>query len=511
MRAVEYLDVLGPELWHTPTGEPYADVVLEGARLTLPVRGRQMRDLLARLVYDAETAALAAQARQEAVDVLAARAVHAGDEHRVHVRVAEHQGRIYLDLGDASWRAVEIDGTGWRIVDRPPVRFRRGRAMLPLPEPVPPGNFDDGNLDELRDVVRLTDEHFLLLVAWLLGTLKPGGPYPILGLTGEHGTGKTTLARMLRSLVDPSTAPVRTLPRDDQALMVAAQHSHIIALDNVSGLPLWLSDALCRLSTGGGYAARELYTDHDEVVLDAVRPVILTGIADVATRADLADRTITIELPRLEDRDRRREADIWRRFRAAVPSILGNLLNMAATGTAREAHVELPELPRMADWATWVHACETACPWEPGGFLAAYSGARNEMVTTAIEADPVALAVLELVAAGDWSGTAEELRVELDHRHDGRKPPRDWPTSARALSGRITRVAPLLRADGVVVERVPHPSGGRRRLLRISRQTKGADDVMNVTTSRRDVCDVRDVSAGLSLALDPLAILRGEG
>lgn len=58
----------------------------------------------------------------------------------------------------------------------------------------------------------------------------------------------------------------------------------------------WISDTLCRLATGGGFAVRRLYSDMDEVLFDAARPVILNGIEDIVTRPDLADRAVFLTL-----------------------------------------------------------------------------------------------------------------------------------------------------------------------------------------------------------------------
>src|SRR5215212_3526332 len=116
---------------------------------------------------------------------------------------------------------------------------------------------------------------------------------------------------MLKAITDPSTAPVRTVPRGERDLVIAANNSRVVALDNLSGLPPWLSDALCRLSTGGGFGTRKLFADDEETLFDATRPIILNGITDVATRADLLDRAIVLTLPTIPEEERRPEAELW--------------------------------------------------------------------------------------------------------------------------------------------------------------------------------------------------------
>jgi hypothetical protein len=154
------------------------------------------------------------------------------------------------------------------------VRFRRPAGILALPVPD-----QGGSIEQLSSLLNLPSQNdFVLVVMWLLATLRGGGSYPLLALAGEQGSAKTTLAKMLRALVDPNAAPVRALPREDRELFIAANNGHLLVYDNLSSLPSWLSDTLCRLASGGGFAVRQLYTDQDEVLFEAARPIILNGI-----------------------------------------------------------------------------------------------------------------------------------------------------------------------------------------------------------------------------------------
>ena len=248
----------------------------------------------------------------------------------------------------------------------------------------------------------------------LLAALRSDGPYPALVLTGEQGSAKSMCARLLSSLVDPQDAPLRSAPRDERDLFIAARNAHVLAFDNLSVVPAWLSDALCRISTGGGFASRQLYTDSDEVVIDAVRPIILNGIDAVVARGDLADRAIFLTLGAIPDADRRPESEMLARFEVEKPGILGVLLDAIATGMRRLADVRLERLPRMADFATWAVACEPAL-FEAGAFMKAYTDNRAEAVSSVIDASPVASAIRELMRSrsAPWEGTPSELYGKL--------------------------------------------------------------------------------------------------
>jgi hypothetical protein len=276
------------DLFHTATGIAFADILVDGHRETWPIRSKRLRGWLRRCYYHATGNAASAAEVRSALDLLEARAQFDGPERAVHIRIAEHGGHIYLDLADELWRAVEIGPDGWHVIGCPPVRFRRPAGMLPLPVPQ-----QGGSIEALNSFLNLASrDDFVLIVTWLLAALRPGGPYPLLAISGEQGSAKTVLSKLLKALIDPNTAPVRSLSREERELMIAANNGYLLAFDNLSGLPVWLSDALCRLASGGSFAVRQLYTDDEEVLFEAARPILLNGIEDVISRPDLADRAI---------------------------------------------------------------------------------------------------------------------------------------------------------------------------------------------------------------------------
>jgi hypothetical protein len=320
--------------------------------------------------------------------------------------------------------------------------------MQPLAVPAP-----GGSVEALRAFLNVqSDQDFVLVVAWALAVLRNKGPYPALVLSGEQGSAKSTFSAILRSLLDPNTAPLRALPREDRDLFIAASNGHVLAFDNVSGLPAWISDTLCRLATGGGFAVRQLYTDQDEVLFDAARPVILNGIEDIVTRPDLADRAVFLTLEPIPEERRRPEAELWAAFEAERARLLGVLLDAVVEGLKRLPHTQLPRLPRMADFALWASACETAI-WPAGTFWSAYCGNRDEAVEGVIDADPVAAAVRAVMTERtEWTGTASDLLGALGEVAGERiAKSKTWPDSPRALSGRLRRAATFLRKIGIEV------------------------------------------------------------
>ena len=267
------------------------------------------------------------------------------------------------------------------------------------------------------------------------------------------------------------------MPREDRDLFIAASNGHVLAFDNVSGLPAWISDTLCRLATGGGFAVRQLYTDQDEVLFDAARPVILNGIEDIVTRPDLADRAIFLTLEAIPEGRRRPEKELWAEFNAARPQLLGTLLDAVSHGIKRLPQTQLDSLPRMADFALWATACETEL-WRAGTFGAAYAGNRNEAVDSVIEGDPVGSAIRSLVGPRtEWTGTASDLLGALDEEVGEKvRKSKAWPSSARAMSGRVRRAATFLRKVGIDIMFEREGRAGTRT-IRIARKPEHAPAV----------------------------------
>ena len=512
-RLVQLVEDHGVDLFHTPgQQEPYLTVPVNGHWETYRLKDRFSKDWLSRRFYEETRSAPNTSALNDAVTALAGMAKFDGPARPVFVRLAMLDQAIYIDLGDETWQAVKITADGWTVVADCPIRFRRPRGILPLPVPQP-----GGSVEALRPFLNVaSDDDFILAVNWLLAALRPAGPYPLLNITGEQGSAKSTTARILRSLADPNITPLRSTPGTDRDLMIAATNAHVCAFDNISKIPKWLSDAFCRLATGGGFSTRQLYTDDDEALFDAMRPILFTGITDVAIEGDLSDRTIGVMLPVISDRRRQTERDLWAGFEAVKPAILGALLSAVSTALQNLAATKIPEPPRMADFACWGVAAEPSWPWAAGRFLKAFTANRADLIETSLDGSPLADMVRAL---GSWEGTSKDLLEQLERRVPEGARPRDWYRRPRQLADDLRRLAPLLRKVGIDVtwlKRTPS-----RRLIRIERMTwvghdandgrpDAGHDAESAKDGRNDAHDAHDAREGTFLEGGVLVFDRGE-
>jgi len=465
------------ELFHSDDGVAFATFPNKGHHETYKIRSQAIELLLSSRFYEQNNKPPNKQSLSDALRVLEAKAMFDGKEHQVFIRIAELKGNIYLDLCNERWEVVEITSKGWQIISNSPVKLIRNRGMRSIPEPL-----KGGSIDELQEFLNIKEEQWKLVVGFLVACLKPKGPYPILCIQGEQGSGKSFFCRLIKNLIDPSCAPLKTLPRDERDLMIAARNAWLLVFDNLSGLPPWISDAICRLSTGGGFSTRELHTDDSEIIFDSQRPQVLNGIDDISTRPDLCDRSIIICLPVIPKDQRKDEEIILKKYEKAMPLILGGLLDGIVAALKNKDSVQLENAPRMADFAKWVTASESGLGFEQGSFMKAYSNNRAAAIEIGLESDPLAQSVIDLSGCEAWEGTATELLEDLTELvPDKLSKSKVWPKTPQSLSNRLRRLAPVLREIGIEIEFARESNTGRRRILISEAGEKSVTTVTTVT------------------------------
>lgn len=475
----------GMSLWRTPGGSHFATVERDGHQEHLAIGTAGFRNHLVKLYMAQHNGA--SPSASALSDAMIAYQAHAsrGPRHETYFRTAEVDGKIYIDLGDETFRAVEITPDGWSIVAVPPVKFMRPTGQLAMPEPQ-----RGGSIDALRPFVSMSGDDFKLYVACMVAALRPRGPYPILNIMGVSGAAKTTGARVFGALVDPHKSAVTTKPKKMDAIVASAVSRQVVSIDNVSYLSAEDADILCQISTGIAWEARKLYTDSDVHSVSVCRPTVLNGIADFMTRSDYASRAVTVTLRAVEKYET--EAKFWKEFDGAHPAILGALFD----GTARalrdhEAMAQQHVMPRMADFASWAMASFPAFGWKPIELLEIFNAQSAEAAKKMAEANELVQTILTLVnnvmvahlmedeAAREddgyvivWEKPCGELlgklntirRTEMfrDVANDGSS----WPVDATRLGNRLRRDATILDKLGVKVDPDAHTRDhGRARIV----------------------------------------------
>ncbi len=442
--------------------EAYATVPVADHRETWPVNSVHFRLWVMQILYE-QLGSAPKRLIDACLEEFRTHAICGGKECRVFVRTAEHNGAIYIDLVNDRWQVLEVGTAGWHILDDSPVKFRREGGMKSLPYPQ-----DGGDLGDLCPFLNVGRQNEILLLAWLTYSLLPSTPYPIVALSGVHGSAKSTTTKVLRKLTDPSDAELATLPKSEHDLAITAAKSHLITIDNLSEIPPWLSDAMCRVATGGSFRTRRLYTTNSEMIFTYRRPQIINGIGidELPIRPDFLDRSIWINVEPISEESRRDERTFWSDFERACPRIFGGMLNIICEGIRRLPCVKLSSTPRMADFTRWGVAVEQAMGFPSGAFLAAYRSNREDANAAALDSSPVAEALLRFLDKADrhvFHGTAlqllSRLRAFLEvfnvaHPEIAQplKHPK-FPKSANQLSAELIRIKPNLEKRGITVDR----------------------------------------------------------
>ena len=476
------------ELWHDKDGNAYASFDRSSHREHWQISSAGFKEWLAWLAHSELGSAPAAETISSACNALSGKAKFDGEEHEAHMRVAPADGGIWVDLCDEGWSAVLVTATGWKLVVEPACRFTRTRAMRPLPVPMIGGDFND-----IWPLVNIPEEDRPLVLAWLLESLRPGTPYPVLEFIGEQGAAKSTSQSTLRAIIDPNKVMLRARPKTIEDLYVAAGAGHVISLENLSGISADMSDALCTISTGGGSAGRRLYTDSEESIIEAHNPVMLNGIGAVVVRPDLLDRTIAVCCPAISQRITEAEHEAMLEERAG--SIMGGLLSLLANSLAALPGVVIPrsDLPRMADFAKLGEAMYRSLGNAHGLWLDLYKQHRRDAIRRTIDSSPVAVACMEYVGRGNtYSGTVGNLLSLFNRDGDPVKQLERgefWPKNARGLGDQLRRVAPALRQLDIYlsVDSKPGREGIRCRLQKMPYPPPATE------TPEKDVHNVHDI------------------
>lgn len=442
---------------HDANGRGVAIIEIEGHREVHLIDSQSFKKWLRAAVFKAHRMGIPDQAMNTAIATLNAIGNHEGNLVEVHLRSAKLGDAYYIDLCDDEWRVVRVDSSGYSVVERSPVLFVRTKGMRSLPYPSAPGQ-----LEKLWEHINIPESRRALVLAWLLDGFRPDTPYPVLELTGEMGSSKSTAQTRLRDLIDPNEVALRSKPKTVEDIYIAASNSYVVSYENLSHLTAEQQDALCIISTGGGYSTRQMYTNGDEFVMKSKCPIMLNGINPVASQPDLIERTISVELPSIPPQNRQDDQTLAENWGRDCTEIFSGLLTLFARALAglSKVTIEGRQQKRMLAYQRLGESMCVALGQKSGYFSEQFDLAQGEGVVRGLETYGISNAIQVLLSGHKkpWEGTYLALLGELtelpgvDRSH--------WPKSARHLASQLKRIAPGLRRLGIGVERLERDRQG---------------------------------------------------
>lgn len=502
-RLVEIVTAENAVLFHDQYREPHARILVSGHWETCRVKSKNFRRWCCNLFWKQEKKTPNSNALSSALNTLEGMATYEGQQIRLENRMVWHEGALWYDLSNEVWEAVRITEEGWEIVPTPPILFQRFTHQAPQMHPV-----RGGDIRGLLHFTRLAkEEQKLLLLVYAVSCFIPGFPHPVPILYGDQGAAKTTTAKVLRSLIDPSTVGVLSMSNTSTELAQTLSHHYCSFFDNLSSITDWASDALCRAVTGEGFSKRELYSDDDDFIYTFQRCVGMNGINIVATKPDLLDRSILLKLERIPKAERKAEQAFWEEFNAALPSILGGVLDTLSASLRLRGSIALPEVPRMADFALWGCAIAQALGATQEEFLRVYGANINEQHEEAISESAVATAVMLLMEdRNEWTGSPSSLLEAMEQVAEKEKistKGKEWPKAPQSLTRRLKEAKTNLAEVGIQIE-TDRGSGGRR-IITIRKAPRNTDTTVTLgtdTTLSQDCLPLEPLSQGQEVAGD---------
>jgi hypothetical protein len=316
---------------------------------------------------------------------------------------------------------------------------------------------EGGNIKDLLGLVNLSEKKDeILLLVYLVAAFIPDFPHPVLVVQGPQGSAKSTLCRLLKDLIDPSNLETYSLQggKEGKELVQTSSHHWLLVLDNLSSIPNEISDTIARICTGAGLAKRMLYTNDDDFIYKFKHLIVLNGITQVVYKPDLLDRSIIVQLERVSEQARMTEDKLWKKYETVKAGILGSIFDAVSGAMSEYDSIVLEKLPRMADFVQWGCAIAKALGYSQTEFLSAYAANTEIQTQAAIDANPIAAAIIDFMEnyIGDfYTNTPTNFLQSLNMTASklSLKESPGWPNAANKLTKRIPEFKPVLQSCGL--------------------------------------------------------------
>lgn len=454
------------ELFHDENGDTFIKLNINDHTEIWPCKSKMVTRWLNNEYWKKKNKALGSEATKNTIAVLEGRATFDGPLIKLSNRSSWLDDCIWYDLTNENWQAVKVSSSGWEIINNPPVLFRRYTHNKSQVSPQ-----KEGDVRLFINYVNITnEEHKLLLLVSIISSFISGFAHPVIVIFGSQGSAKTTLSKLLRKLIDPSSIEVASMPDNHKELVQALAHHYFLFFDNVSFISENVSDILCKAITGGGFIKRELYTDDEDIVYNLKRNVGINGINLISTRPDLLERSILLELDRIDPSQRKQEKDIHDAFERDLPVILGGVFDVLVKALKIKPTIQLSTTPRMADFTTWGCAIAEALGYTTEEFLRAYQNNIDGQTEVVLNDNPIAMAIISFMKdKKEWKGEPTEFYNSLTehakfenitHNYDS-----NWPKAPNHLIRRLNVLRVNLELSGMKFV----SSGGTKRQVIIQK------------------------------------------
>ncbi len=333
-------------------------------------------------------------------------------------------------LANKNWERVIIKPEGWSISRTGIYNFLKPASTQ---EQVPPA--ESGNVSLLDSYINLPPKELQLFKIHLIQLFMPYNTHLAMVLSSSKGTGKSTLSRMIRELIDPCLAGICSTPKSYHDFENLLANENLCILDNTATFSEEISDLLAGAVTGTSVTRRKLYTNRERVVSKLKTALVVNGIEIISPRSDLCERSLCYQLQKIKQENRRTDQEFWSSFQRDKPVILGGIFDTIAAAMEIRKDLHLSKRHRMADAFEDMAAIAAAMDLTVEAFEDLFYNNVQRLQKQFAEANSVVEAVEAcMVADGkkELQGPAGKLYERLRHTAYGRAS--NFPGSSSAFT-----------------------------------------------------------------------------
>ena len=436
-------------LFKDDKNDTYAEIEINGSKIIAPIMSSDFADIMRVKYFDKTSNHVNSNTLNNIIATTHARVRFGDNVEIVALRTHKFDDCVYINVGDKAGRVIMVDKHGYRYVTDSKVKFITTSRMEALPEIV----FNKGNITLLTRHLNVTESEMPLVIGWLVTTLAGVNPYLHLTIRGVAGSSKSSTARTIQALIDPSKSFSGAI-KSVHDFAAACANGYLIIQDNLSNVSRPLADAMCLASTGGTHEKRELYSNNGLSSTRYHNPIITTYIFNSKNNGDLDERSAIIEQPPIPKAERKDEGELRKAFNQDKSAIFTGLLDMIVSGFKHFDSIELDSKPRMADAAKWITACEQDSGMS-GNFLKVFTENQAMESVDAFDESPACRALISFMESRErYKTPITKLLNELEsHVSNNISYARGWPATRNALSAILDEFNDRFESIGIHIKK----------------------------------------------------------
>lgn len=458
----------------TPS-EMLVQVKQNGIQKNIPIQSEEFSSYILKTFRDTYGAFAPAHSIKNCINYKKAEAYEqkiTNTEKRIAIT---NDNSILYDLCNGT--CVKVTQNGWGFIKNDGLTFSENPLQS---EQVVPIRCDRG-WERLWKYLNLSEGEKLLYTVYLVACFYPKLVYPSITINGPQRSGKSTLSKILKRIIDPSVAEAEIFPESLDDLKVTLNKSYYVSFDNMSSLSKKHSDFLCSVVTGTAVVSRKKFCDDAAFIISLKKGFCLNGITQYVKRDDLAERMLFLNTQTISTTDIKEET-LWENFEKDLPYIMGGIFDLLSKGIRDYSNIDRTSPIRWGDFYRFAY-----CTVENMGMRGIeldeiLKETQSVQEETNYENNPLLKLVVDFVdeCEGTWESSPEQLhkflinfmKDKLEHKHYYNV----LPKSANQMSRKLFELQTSLLSVGIKIEKDKNVNGRIIRFSLLESEEKKVDE-----------------------------------